>query len=629
MYLSCIFRQNPAIQNIDAYFRLAECYRNANDRPCQRTLLHIGFLTLNGEQRSKIQRQLNARAEGKGELFFEEDPLVREQAERLWRELIEKKRIDSPEIAREKKKKLLDVDTLAHKDVREIGTEWMCYQAAEQLKIREFLQSLRWSEEQIQLALTQIICRAVYPGSELKTAQRIQSGSGICEITGFPREQITKDRLYKSALSLWNVKDKLERHLSRRTNELFDVQDKIILYDLTNTYFEGRKEESAWAQFGRSKEKRSDCKLIVLALVINMEGFIKYSNVFEGNKSDCKTIPDIVENLRIQTSEQAPRAVVVVDAGIATEENLALIESKGYDYVCVSRTGHGGFQEIEGASPQTVMTKDKCELTVQRVKSDKHKDCFMRVKSPGKALKERSMKDSFESRFEQGLEKLKARLPKKHTRKKLTVINQSIGRLKQRYPSVAKYYDIDVKGNEKGIAIELNYQKNTERHALSKQLSGVYFIRTNLPVEEEQTLWDIYNTIREIESSFRTLKTDLELRPVYHKSDEGTLAHLHLALLAYRIVNTIRYQLKGKGVKHNWKELVRRTMTQKVIRAYGQNQLDETVCVRRCSDPDAEASILYAALNYKFYPFVRRKFVVHKSVLKNEKNEYLQAFSSA
>lgn len=134
MYLSCIFRQNPAIQNIDAYFRLAECYRNANDRPCQRTLLHIGFLTLNGEPRSKIQRQLNARAEGKGELFVEEDPLVREQVERLWRELIEKKRIDPPEIAREKKKKLLDVDTLAHKDVREIGTEWMCYQAAEQLK---------------------------------------------------------------------------------------------------------------------------------------------------------------------------------------------------------------------------------------------------------------------------------------------------------------------------------------------------------------------------------------------------------------------------------------------------------------------------------------------------------------
>ncbi|PGH39331.1 MAG: transposase, partial [Candidatus Nephrothrix sp. EaCA] len=95
------------------------------------------------------------------------------------------------------------------------------------------------------------------------------------------------------------------------------------------------------------------------------------------------------------------------------------------------------------------------------------------------------------------------------------------------------------------MAIELNYQKNTERHALSKQLSGVYFIRTCLPVEEEQTLWDIYNTIREIESSFRTLKTDLELRPVYHKSDEGTLVHLHLALLAYWIVNTIRYQLKG------------------------------------------------------------------------------------
>ena len=116
--------------------------------------------------------------------------------------------------------------------------------------------------------------------------------------------------------------------LSTKTNELFDLQDKIYLYDLTNTYFEGRKMNSKLANFGRSKEKRSDCKLVVLALVDNVEGFIKYSNIFDGNTADNATLPKIIDNLLSQTSNEK-RAVVVIDAGIATEDNLAQIKAKG------------------------------------------------------------------------------------------------------------------------------------------------------------------------------------------------------------------------------------------------------------------------------------------------------------
>jgi transposase len=150
--------------------------------------------------------------------------------------------------------------------------------------------------------------------------------------------KITKDKLYQSALDLYRVKDRLEAHLSKRTNELFDLQDKIILYDLTNTYFEGEKKGSNLARFGRSKEKRSDARLIVLALVVNAEGFIKYSDVFEGNMSDSSSLPGIIDRIRVRTAESQCRAIVVLDAGIATEENLALIRANGYDYVCVSRT---------------------------------------------------------------------------------------------------------------------------------------------------------------------------------------------------------------------------------------------------------------------------------------------------
>lgn len=152
------------------------------------------------------------------------------------------------------------------------------------------------------LAITHLISRAVFPASERKTSRWIKENSAACEITGYDVKKITKDRLYHISHALYREKDALEVFLSRRTNELFDLQDKIILYDLTNTYFEGQKGQSKIAKFGRSKEKRSDAKLVVMALVINPEGFIKYSHIYEGNKADCKTLADMIDKLRLGTS---------------------------------------------------------------------------------------------------------------------------------------------------------------------------------------------------------------------------------------------------------------------------------------------------------------------------------------
>ena len=245
----------------------------------------------------------------------------------------------------------------------------MCYQALSQLTFKEKLESLGWEEEDIQLALTQVISRAVNPFSENRTTRWIKENSAICEITGYPIEKITKDKLYKSALDLYKIKDSLEKHLSKKTNELFDLQDKIYLYDLTNTYFEGRKVNSELAKFGRSKEKRSDCKLVVLAMVVNVEGFIKYSNIFEGNISDSQSLPKIIDSLRAQTSTEK-RAVVVIDAGIATDDNLELIKAKGYDYVCVSRSKIKDYSIDPEGKIKHLMTKDNHFITLQKVQKE-------------------------------------------------------------------------------------------------------------------------------------------------------------------------------------------------------------------------------------------------------------------
>jgi transposase len=215
------------------------------------------------------------------------------------------------------------VDTIKHSNVREIGSEWLCYNTWHELGIDKILEENDFSELEIQLAQTQVISRAVNPASELATSSWIKENSAICELTGYPLEKMNKDRLYKSALKLNGIKDKLEQHLSIKTNELFDIQDKIIIYDLTNTYFEGEKRNSKLAKFGRSKEKRRDSKLKVLALVVNVYGFIKYSSIHEGNFSDSSDLAAILDHLDYTKVDKKP--LVVIDEGIATESNLKLI----------------------------------------------------------------------------------------------------------------------------------------------------------------------------------------------------------------------------------------------------------------------------------------------------------------
>jgi hypothetical protein len=192
---------------------------------------------------------------------------------------------------------MVEADTLRHSNVREIGSEWLCYNAWHQLNLDQVLIDNGFSESEIQFAQTQVISRAVFPGSELATARWVKENSAITELTGFDIEKVNKDRLYSGALKLSNIKAELENHLSIRTNELFDIQDKIVLYDLTNTYFEGEKRNSKLAKFGRSKEKRSDCRLVVLALVVNIHGFIKHSSIHEGNFTDSKGLDKIIRSL--------------------------------------------------------------------------------------------------------------------------------------------------------------------------------------------------------------------------------------------------------------------------------------------------------------------------------------------
>jgi transposase len=621
VYFKCSIRRHPQTGSITGYYRLVESYRNADDRICHRTILNVGFMEdTNVDQRNKIQKQLTDRYEHKQILFEETDPVVIRYVEELWQGIIDNKRLDITAV--EQNSRMVNIDTVKHRDVREIGAEWIGYNAWEKLELTQLLTNRGWTEEQVQLAATQVISRAVYPASELKTTRWIKENSAVCELTGYDIEKITKDKLYQSALSLYELKDDLEKHLSKRSNELFDIEDKIILYDLTNTYFEGEKSNSKLAKFGRSKEKRNDAKLVVLALVVNIEGFIKYSSIHQGNIADCDTLSTMIDKLVSHTCKDR-KAVIVLDAGIATEENLELIEAKGYQYLCVSRSKLKDYKVIEDHLTVLMETKSKQYVRLKAVSTEKNTDYYLEVKSVAKEMKETGMKNQFEQRFEEALRRIHKGIHSKGGVKRADKVHQRIGRAKERYPSVQKYYIIDVSVDEETKTVrEITWKKDAERHRCKSEGLGLYFLRTNLKVADEVMIWNIYNTIREIENTFRTLKTELDLRPIYHKNDNATLAHLHLGILAYWLVNTVRHQLKSKNIHSCWTEIVRIGNTQKVITTTAKNSLDQRVSIRKCSEPDKTLQDIYDILKSKYQPFGKRKSVVHKPSL--EKNESQQ-----
>ena len=624
MYFKFSLRYNKDKQHSDAYYRLVESYRNSDGRVCHRTILNIGFIEddYTPEQLNEVGKLLTARYEKKQLLFESTDPAVIELTKTLWQRIIKDKRLDltlhSPT------SRHIDADTLRHSNVREIGSEWICHQTLEELGISKVLAKVGFTEEQIKLAATQIISRAVYPASELKTTSWIKENSAACELTGYDYGKLTKDKLYESALRLYKVKDQLEQHLSHKTNELFDISDKIVLYDLTNTYFEGQYNGSELAKYGRSKEKRNDAKLVVLALVVNIYGFIKYSSIHEGNMADCKNLSLMIDKLSRCTNAQNP--VVVMDAGIATEENLKMIRSKGYQYLCVSRTKLKDYQAISGKLTVLLETKSKRNVRLKAVRSNKNTDYYLEVASEDKFETANSMRIQFEQRFELELQKIAQALSRRGGIKKATKVHERIGRARERYPSVQYYYDIAVtKSKDNQTATAVTWSKNEQQYAKKEASLGLYFLRTSLLLEDEVTIWNIYNTIREIESSFRTLKTDLDLRPIYHKTDEGIMAHLNLGLLAYWVVNTVRCKLKAHGINSLWQEIVRIGNTQKIITTHGTNTAGVMIGVRKCSEPGEQLKRIQSILLIKSKPFSKRKSVVHKLELKNNETQYLMA----
>ena len=455
----------------------------------------------------------------------------------------------------------VDIKGLDVADSKEFGAEHLCTQILEKFQLASLFKDMGMSRLQIKMALIAIASKAIYRTSEYKTSQILSMNSSLNECFNHNKD-ITHKQLYAAADLLYQHKEQIDTYLYRRITNMFGIKDKLVIFDISNTYFETRKAKSKIATYGRSKEKRYDCPLVVFTGVINAEGFIRHSRIYEGNKADNATLSDMVEDLK-RYSNAHTQHTIVIDAGIANDKNLEYLNKAGYNYVCVSRKRIKDYK-LDNTKPiqirLTSRGKDKVELSIFQPKG--YDDSWMYVDSESKRRKESSMNIKLQQRFEQQLIEIRNALSKKGGTKNINKVWERIGRAKQKNSRVSSRYKIDVTEKEgKAINISWTIRENKIKKDKSK---GVYFIRTNLKTTSESVLWDIYNTIREVESTFRSLKTDLKIRPVYHQKDDRIESHIYLTILAYQLVNTIRYMLKHKGINLDWSNIVRVMSTQKL-----------------------------------------------------------------
>lgn len=611
--------KGPKGGKIYSYYRLCESIR-IGGKTRHNNLLNLGTLeALQPDELKMLANRIEELYLGyTNHMFSLVSPQVDKLATKFYLELREKHKValaEPPNKVVENTDKQTDgidfervnLKTLKHDDVREVGAEWLCLQAIEELGIKPVLAATGMEQEAINKAIALIVSRAVYPASEYKTSQWMQSSTALTELIFGIHKPISYQQLYLTGDSLYAQKELLEQHLCTKTNELFDIKDKIVFYDLTNTYFEGRKVGSELAQFGRSKEKRSDCKLVSLALVVNAEGFVKYSKIYEGNIYEAHTLASIVDALAINTSLSA-KPVVVMDAGISDEANLKMLKEKGYDYLCVTKAKLKEYTEVNAATqPIEISDKRGHKISLTLVKKADCEDQFLHIKSEQKAVKEAAMNNRVCVRFEDELKSLELSIQSKGGIKKIEKVSERLGRIKERYPTANKHYTVEIQHeNQKATSLTFTQKDTTD----AKQTDGVYFIRTSLKESNEKILWDIYNTLTEIEATFKVLKTDLNIRPVFHQKDERTKAHIQLGIVAYMLVNTIRYKLKKTGINHSWCNIVRIMNTQKVVTTSFVNDKNQVIMIKKCSEPNAQVLEIYQATKFKQKPFSLKKFVL-------------------
>ena len=593
--------------------RLVESYRT-DKGPRQRVVMHLDNLALPKELWPALAEELERRLAGESaQLNLPElAPDVSEVADGAMTDFlhfqVRYKSKRRPKGTRQLETVDLNSATTTH--CRTLGPELVGHHAWESLGLSALLDECDLTPRERSVAEAVVLARLIEPASDLSTWRWIRETSAVAELTELDLGRVKKEAIYDIADILSAHKTKIEKRLLDREKQLFPGRDTLYLFDLTNFYFEGQCLGNSLAHRGKSKEKRSDCPLVSLALVVDSDGFPVVSRVYEGNVGEPQTLGDILRDMgygmdKGQLELAAIKPTLVMDRGLATKKNLALIRAEGYPYVVIERSDHAkeyaeefaawpeGFERIERDSGEDVW--------VRKTTGADDNTARILCKSEGRAAKETAIAERWEKRAEEDLGRLARSVAKGYVRA-VDKVQQRLGRLMERYPGLIRRFETEIRIDDS----EKKVQAFMWRHKPvddcddstdgSKPLAGCYVIETSHGHLGGVDIWRLYMTLTRVEGAFRSLKSDLGTRPIYHQLERRTVGHLFISVLAYHLLIFIEHSLGRSGDTRRW------STVRKVLRTHQRNTIiltdteGEIHHLRVSSQPEPSHRDIYAIL---------------------------------
>lgn len=563
--------------------------------PRQRILLNLGTdLLLSASDRKLLANRIAEISNGVQTFLLHPDH-IEQLAHRLAKQLVQKHSQPPAQEKKQEKFESVDISTLKMENARSIGIEHISFEAIRQLGLGQYLTDLGFSKRQAALAIGVITARLAGCCSDKASFEWLQNISAIDELLETDFSHLAPKSVYAIADRLLRRKDDIESFLAKREEDLFSLDNTLLFYDLTNTYFEGSANNIDKAKKGRSKEKRNDRPLVTLGLKLNSLGFPLASSIFPGNVSEPSTLKQAITKLE---EKEKKRPVIVLDAGIATKENLSWLRSNNYPYiVCVRR-------KREPITPD-LDYEIVCEKQGNLVKAARVEEESSEIKiichSLFKENKEQEWKKLTKQRFEAVLEKLAEGLGRKGRMKSYRKVVEKIGRLKQKYSRLSQYYTIDLTldSDKKNVtAIHWTFDEGKSE----QKLNGHYTLRVHGINVSTQKLWDMYIMLTRVEEAFRCLKGELGMRPIYHRKDKRLDGHLFLTVLAYHVLQTIQHQLTKKSVHYRWETLRKRLQTQVRVTTTLFNDKQQKLHIRATTNPEPFHKRIYTTLGVSHKP---------------------------
>ena len=590
----------------DHYFtyRLVRSVRRG-DKVRQRTLLNLGaHFDLPPAQWSLLYQRLDDLLAGQATLM-DYPEAVEDHAQRIVAQLISRQaetNIDADDTSSAGDLHRVDVDSLQLVRPRTVGVEHVALWAMQQVGLPALLAQLGLNSRQQAAAVASIIGRLAAPGSERATHRWLRDTSALGDLLQVDFENYSLMQLYRASDALMAHREAIEAHLFGAAMTLFELQPTVTLYDLTNTYFEGDAGSQEKAKRGHSKEKRSDCPLLTLGLMLDASGFVRRSQVFAGNVSEPHTLAEMLSAL------QAPKgALVVMDRGIATQDRITWLAEQGYRYLVVSRERKRTF---DLASAMTVTTATQQSVHLHKVLSEDGQEARLYCYSEAREEKEKAIAERLAKRFENALTTLSEGLSRPRTQKRIDKIWQRIGRLKEKSRGVAQHYDIDVTSSADGTQARAITWRRRPVNGSMLTHPGVYCLRSNQTDWDEETLWRTYITLTDLEAVFRSLKSELGLRPIYHHKALRTEGHLFITVIAYQLVQVIRRRLRQHGQSESWSLLRRILNGQQRITATFRRADDCALHVRKATVAETAQREIYQALGISETPGGIQKTII-------------------